>query len=92
MKNFLPLIIVILIAIIFSILAFYSSSVIEGNTNIDSSTQGSGTAVVDCEHKWNDWSTCNNFKQTRTINITKQPQNGGAACPTDQTEERFCAT
>ena len=92
MKNFLPLIIVILIAIIFSILAFYSSSVIEGNTNIDSSAQGSGTAVVDCEHTWNDWSTCNNFKQTRTINITKQPQNGGAACPTEQTEQRFCAT
>ena len=115
MKNFLPLIIVILIAIIFSILAFYSSSVIEGNTGMNSGNTGassgttgtssgttgtssssavapSGATVVDCEHSWNDWSTCNNFRQTRTINITKQPQNGGKACPTDQTEERFCAT
>ena len=108
MKNFLPLIIVILIAIIFSILAFYSSSVIEGNTGMNSGNTGassgttgtssssavapSGAAVVDCEYSWNDWSTCNNFRQTRTLNITKQPQNGGKACPTKQREERFCAT
>lgn len=108
MKNFLPLIIVILIAIIFSILAFYSSSVIEGNKGMNSGNAGassgttgtssssavapSGTTVVDCEHSWNNWSTCNNFRQTRTLNITKQPQNGGKACPTTQTEDRFCAT
>ena len=90
MKNFLPLIIVILIAIIFSVLAFYSSSVIEGNAGMGSGN--TGAAVVDCEYSWSDWSTCNNFRQTRTLNITKQPLNGGKACPTTQTDVQFCAT
>jgi hypothetical protein len=87
MKNFLPLIIVILIAIIFSILAFYSSSVIEGNAGMGSGNTGDD--VVDCEYSWNDWSACNNFRKSRTVNITKSPKNGGKACPTSQTDV-FC--
>tara|TARA_B100000925_G_scaffold152572_2_gene114465 strand:+ start:7866 stop:9944 length:2079 start_codon:yes stop_codon:yes gene_type:complete len=83
MKNFLPFIILILIASLFAILAFYTSKVIEGNTQ-----------KKDCEYKWGEWSNCVNLKQTRQMQITQQPENGGRACPTqeDQTETRFCAT
>ena len=89
MKKFLPLIIIILIVTIFAVLAFYTSNIIEGNTGMSGNATPS---PIDCEFTWSDWGTCNNFKQTRSINITKQPQNGGQACPAKQTEERFCAT
>ena len=89
MKKFLPLIIVILIAIIFSILALYTSNiltsglkVVEGNT---------GGTPVDCEFTWSEWSTCNNSKRTRSTTITRHPQNGGEACPTSP-QEQDCAT
>lgn len=83
MKNFLPFIILILIASLFAILAFYTSRVIEGNTQ-----------KKDCEYNWGEWSNCVNLKQTRQMQITQQPENGGKACPAqeDQTETRFCAT
>lgn len=90
MKKFLPLIIIILIATIFAVLAFYTSDVIEGNTNMN--VNPADPSPIDCEFSWGEWGDCNNFKQTRTLNITKQSQNGGQACPTKQSEERFCAT
>ena len=69
MKNFLPFIILILIASLFAILAFYTSRVIEGNTQ-----------KKDCEYNWGEWSNCVNLKQTRQMQITQQPENGGKAC------------
>ena len=83
MKNFLPFIILILIASLFAILAFYTSRVIEGNTQ-----------KKDCEYKWGEWGNCVNLKQTKQMQITQQPENGGKACPAqeDQTETQFCAT
>ena len=83
MKNFLPFIILILIASLFAILAFYTSRVIEGNAQ-----------KKDCEYKWGEWSNCVNLKQTRQMQITQQPENIGKACPAqeDQTESQFCAT
>ena len=90
MKKFLPLIIIILIATIFAVLAFYTSNVIEGNTNMN--VNPADPSPIDCEFSWGEWGDCNNFKQTRTLNITKQALNGGQSCPTKQSEERFCAT
>ena len=83
MKNFLPFIILILIASLFAILAFYTSRVIEGNAQ-----------KKDCEYKWGEWSDCVNLKRTRQLQITQQPENGGNACPAqeDRTDTEICAT
>ena len=83
MKNFLPFIILILIASLFAILAFYTSRVIEGNTQ-----------KKDCEYKWGEWSDCVNSKRTKQMQITLQPENGGKACPAqeDRTATESCAT
>ena len=48
MKNFLPLIIIILIAILFAILAVQSAKIIEGNTtNTDTTATGSDATATD---------------------------------------------
>jgi hypothetical protein len=81
MKNFLPFIILILIASLFAILAFYTSRVIEGNTQ-----------KKDCEYKWGDWGECVDLSRVR-IGTLKQDQAGnGNACPAEQTETQTCRT
>jgi Spondin-like TSP1 domain/Thrombospondin type 1 domain len=53
-------------------------------------------ACNDCKvSEWTDWSACTKAcggggSQTRTRTITAQAEKGGAACPTQLTEEREC--
>src|SRR6056300_1094233 len=62
----------------------------------DCNTQG---CKVDCKGNWNLWSTCSKTcgggTQSRNWTTTTEPQNGGAACPTTQTQicnTHACAT
>jgi hypothetical protein len=84
MKNFLPFIILILIAALFGILAVYTSTVIEGNTN--------KLQKQDCVYEWDTWGNCVDLKKTRDMIITTPAKNGGTACPSKLTEERFCSS
>jgi hypothetical protein len=80
MKNFLPLIIIILVVILFAILAFQSSKIIEGNTNASSSTDGA------CEYGAWVGSACENGEIQQTRNVTS----GGDTC-SDTTRTMNCA-
>ena len=83
MKNFLPLIINILVVILFAILAFQSSKIIEGNTNASSSTDGA--CVYD---KWSTTGTCIDGKIEQTQTLTS----GGDSCDTTIKREIDCQT
>jgi hypothetical protein len=83
MKNFLPLIIIILVVILFAILAFQSSKIIEGNTNASSSTNGA--CVYD---KWSTTGTCTDGKIEQTRTLTS----GGDSCDTTIKREIDCQT
>ena len=73
MKKFLPLIIIIIIAVVFAILALNSSKIIEGLDN-----------KVDCEIELGEWGPCSNghpSKRSRTVTGIKVPAaNGGKEC------------
>jgi hypothetical protein len=77
MKKFLPLIIVILIAIIFSILALYTSNILTSGLKV---VEGNTAAnPVDCvTDGWNEWSACDaNGEQTLTPKIITPASGGG---------------
>lgn len=72
MKNFLPLIIIILIALLFAILAFQTAKIIEGNTNM-SSNDADATCVYG---NWATTGSCIDGKIEQTQNLTS----GGSSC------------
>ena len=80
MKNFLPLIILLLIIVLFSILAFQSSKIIEGNTN--QSSAGGPCVYSD----WSTTGTCTDGKIEQTRTVTS----GDSASCTDTTKEIDC--
>jgi hypothetical protein len=80
MKNFLPLIIIILIAILFAILAVQSSKIIEGNTNMSSND---ATCIYG---NWSTTGTCVDGKIEQTQNLTS----GGTSCSPTKTREIAC--
>lgn len=84
MKNFLPLIIIILIAILFAILAFQTSKIIEGNTNM-SSNDTDATCVYG---NWSTTGTCTDGKIEQTQTLTS----GGDSCDTTKKREIDCQT
>ena len=89
MKKFLPLIIVILIAIIFSILALYTSNILTSGLKV---VEGNTAAnPVDCvTDGWNEWSACDaNGEQTLTPKIITPASGGGNECPADI--KQYCA-
>ncbi len=51
---------------------------------------------VDCQVSWSEWTNCSapcgGGTQSRTGTITKQPQYGGASCPTNLIQTRVCNT
>ena len=84
MKNFLPFIIIILIAILFAILAFQTSRIIEGNTNM-SSNNADATCVYG---NWSTTGSCVDGKIEQTQNLTS----GGDSCSPTKTREIDCQT
>lgn len=84
MKNFLPLIIIILIALLFAILAFQTAKIIEGNTNM-SSNDADATCVYG---NWATTGSCIDGKIEQTQNLTS----GGSSCSPSKTREINCQT
>jgi len=82
MKNFLPFIIIILIAVLFAILAFQTSKIIEGNTNM-SSNNADATCVYG---NWSTTGSCVDGKIEQTQNLTS----GGDSCSPTKTREIDC--